>query len=209
MIPGIHSGPAYPSRWLSALSLDVVYRRQSHTTIERVGHARRHAPGSMKGRRWPRTLAEIASRLPQQADDLAQLAERDPAIVRGPGIGRLAPQAGQGGPVERPGLLDRLFLDAASQLVEAIDQGTRRSGTRPFDRDGPRPREACAVRRRDLIRSDSRLRQPCPSAMIPIVLLGRLLLLDFRRVGIDPGADPDDQTVMLSSPPRRLARLIR
>ena len=54
-------------------------------------------------------------------------------------IGGLAPQRGQRGPVERPGLRDRLLLDVAGKFVKPIDQGLVDRRTRPFDRDDLRP----------------------------------------------------------------------
>ena len=38
-------------------------------------------------------------------------------------IGGLAPQCGQRGPVERPGLRDRLLADVAGKFIKPIDQG--------------------------------------------------------------------------------------
>ena len=77
----------------------------------------------MKRRSGARALAMEPGGLAQQRDDLADFAERDPLVLGGAGVGDLASQAGQGGPVERPGLRDRLLLDVAGQLVEPIDQG--------------------------------------------------------------------------------------
>ena len=89
-------------------------------------------------------------RLAEERDDLADLAQRNPVILGGTRVGGLAPQAGQGGPVERPGLCDRLFLDGAGQLVEPIDQGLvdRALGGSVgmvFDQTRDRALRACAL----------------------------------------------------------------
>ena len=71
----------------------------------------------------PGILSKETSRQAEQRDDFTNFAERHPGMVCGARLGGLTSQRGQCGPVERPGLCDRLLLDLAGQLVEPIDQG--------------------------------------------------------------------------------------
>src|SRR4051794_3549461 len=85
-------------------------RRTSLVVLPSV-HVRRAGTLAME----PRGLAE-------HGDDLAELPEGDPVVACGAGLGQLATAAGQLGPVDRPGLLDRQLPGLLGQLGECLDQ---------------------------------------------------------------------------------------
>ena len=73
--------------------------------------------------RWPRILAVEPGGLAQHKDEFARFPERNPKVLGRTRISGLAPQCRQRGPVERPRLCDRLFLDVAGKFIKPINQG--------------------------------------------------------------------------------------
>ena len=155
----------------------------------------------------PRCLAKETGCLAEQGDDLGDLAERNPSILGGTCVGGLASQAGQSGPVERPGLRDRLLLDVAGQLVEPIDQGLVDRTFVRFDKDGLRPGRTrrCAVAPSPASRgaSASRRRRRGRRSFFS----ARLLMERFGRVRIDPLADANDQNGDIVEPPAQVGEI--
>ena len=96
------------------------------------------------------------------------------------------------GPVDRPGLLDRLLLRGPGQLVEPddqvlVDRAVGRSGRRCSSTTAGRP-----DRFRFLKSPVSRCRQPPRSPPSPAEFSSGCWWISAES-GIDPGADPDDQ----------------
>ena len=141
-------------------------------------------------------------------DDLADLAEGDPVVAGGPRLGLLAAEAGEQGPVDRPGLLDGLLLGGPGQLVEPDDQVL-------VDRAIGRPVQmlldaaGSAARFRALSRSP-RAAASSPLRTSPSRPAGAS---GCCRISLESGSIQGPirtiRTVMLSRPPRRLARLTR
>src|SRR5262245_7288012 len=147
-------------------------------------------------------LAVNPSPLPQQSDDLSEFPQRHPGVLGSPGIRLLAPQPTQRGPVEGPGLLDRQLLGHPRNLVEPADQVL-------VDRTLGGP-VGMVLDHRRCYRPPPSLKeigQPRPPTFtidaVARSLRSRLLLLKFARIGVDPGANPDNQNRdIVESPPQ-------
>ena len=143
----------------------------------------------------------------EQCDHLADVAERPAKVAGGAGLALGAAVLGELGPVERPGLLDGVRLDPAGELGVLVDQldGDRAlGGAVGMVLDGGQGGAAWAGRCWE--RADFQLEAFFP----PLLDLATPWVARSCAVsGSTQGPIRRMTTVMLSRPPRRLARLTR